>query len=926
MTNTYKNALLLALIAAGLAGNHFRFPIFLDTDFLFGSIFAMLALQLLGLGRGIMAALFIASYTYILWNHPNAIITLTAEVAVVGWLMNRYKIGMVLADMLYWLIIGIPLAFFLYHLARHIPFGSDANFLITKIAINGITNALIARLIYSSFALWSRSSQISFREIIYNLLAFFVLCTGLLMLAIESRSDFINTDLDIRTALVKDSIHVRERLNTWVSNRQTAIINLAEMAALRTPLQMQPFLEQAKKSDINFHRIALLDRNAIITASYTLHDELGQVNIGKNFADRPYIPVLERTLKPMLSEVVIAKIGPSKPIVSILAPVVIQHKYSGYVIGVLSLEQIREYLNISLDRHDSLYTLIDTNGNVIMSNRTNQTLMAPLTRQHGTLHPIDAEVSQWLPDVPPNTATSDRWKKSFYVVEIVLGDMAEWKLVLEQPVAPFQKLLFREYSGKLTLLFFILLGTLLLAEAISRWSLVTLEKLCLITYQLPIKLVTEGRITDWPESGIKEANHLVENFKGMSDSLTAQFNEIQQINESLEQRVKERTKELRESEARYQSILHACPDNITITDLEGRVLMASPVGLTMFGYSRQEQVLGRLFTDFIVPEDRDRALADIALLFQGQLTEPSEYQGLRADGSAFDFEAKGDFIRSADGQPVSMVVVIRDISERKRVEKVNAKLEDENRLLQKAESLGMMAGAIAHLFNNQLGIVIGNLEMAIDDQLPGTEPSIALNHAMQASLKAAEISNQMRTYLGQVTGKRTHLDLSEVCLQNLSLLQTSAPKELSFATKLPSPGPTLRANSGQIQQVFTNLVTNAWESVGDHQGTIEITVKTISPGELNTTYLFPIGWQPQHKYYICLEVKDTGCGIAEEDIDKLFDPFFSHKFTGRGLGLPIVLGIMKTYNGAITVTSATGKGSSFQVLFPLADEDLAENI
>src|SRR5512133_268258 len=107
MSNIYKNSLFLALIAAGLAGNHFKFPIFLDTDFLFGSIFAMLALQFLGLGRGIVAAALIASYTYVLWNHPNAILTLTAEVAVVGWLMKRYKVGMVLADMLYWLIIGM---------------------------------------------------------------------------------------------------------------------------------------------------------------------------------------------------------------------------------------------------------------------------------------------------------------------------------------------------------------------------------------------------------------------------------------------------------------------------------------------------------------------------------------------------------------------------------------------------------------------------------------------------------------------------------------------------------------------------------------------------------------------------------------------------------------------------------------------------
>jgi PAS domain S-box-containing protein len=903
MTKAYKLPFFLALIAAGLAGNHFKFPIFLDTDFLFGSIFAMLALQFFGIGRGIVAAALIASYTYILWNHPYAIITLTAEVAVVGWLMQRSKVGMVLADTLYWLIIGMPLAYLLYHIARHIPFSSDAYFIMTKQAVNGIANALVARLIYTGFALWSRSSLTSFRDLAYNLLAFFVVCPALIMLAVESENDFIQTDRNIRTALVKESKHVRERLNTWVTNRQTAIINLAEMAASRSPLEMQPFLEQAKKSDVNFLRIGLHNREAISTAYFPLIDELGKNTAGKNFADRPYIPVLKQTLKPMLSEVSLSKTDIPKPRVLLIAPVVIQGEYDGFVAGFINLEQIRKYLDISLDRHDTLYTLLDENGNVIMSNRTDQTVMTPFASDQGTLHRLDAEVSQWVPVVPPNTPTSNRWKKSFYVAETNLGELAEWKLVLEQPVAPFQKKLFREYSGKLTLLFFILLGALLLAEFISRLSLVTLERLRQITYNLPVKLMAENQEIAWPESGIKESNHLINNFKDMANSLTAQFNEIQQINESLERRVEERNVQLRESEERYRSILNACPDDITITDLEGRILLVSPAGLTMFGYDRQEQVTGKVINDFIVPEDRDRALANITLLFQGKLDEPTEYRGLRADG-----------------QPVSMVFVVRDISERKRVEKKNAKLEAENRQLQKAESLGMMAGAIAHHFNNQLSVVIGNLEIAINNRPLDAGPSPALTHAMQATLKAAEISRQMNTYLGQVTGKRTLMDLSEICRQSLPQLQTSVPKELNLTTNLPSPGPTITANAEQIQQVLNCLVTNAWESCGDKQGTIAITVKTISPGDLHSTF-FPIGWQPQNLTYTCLEVKDTGCGIAEEDIDKLFDPFFSHKFTGRGLGLPIVLGIVKAYNGAVSVESATGRGSTFRVFLPSTEEN-----
>src|SRR5450432_1055876 len=119
ITNNYSTPILLALIAAGLAGNYFKFPIFFNVDFLFGSIFAMLALQFFGLSRGVLAAAMIAGYTYILWNHPYAIIIMTAEVAVVGWLMGRRKMGLVLADTLYWLIIGLPLNYLFYHVVMH---------------------------------------------------------------------------------------------------------------------------------------------------------------------------------------------------------------------------------------------------------------------------------------------------------------------------------------------------------------------------------------------------------------------------------------------------------------------------------------------------------------------------------------------------------------------------------------------------------------------------------------------------------------------------------------------------------------------------------------------------------------------------------------------------------------------------------------
>jgi len=372
VTNKYSIPLLLALIASGLAGNYFKFPIFFNLDFLFGSIFALLALQFLGLGRGILAAAIIASYTYILWNHPYEIIVMSAEVAFVGALMGRRKMGMVLADTLYWLIVGMPLVYLFYHVAMQVPL-SNTYIAMTKQAVNGIANAVAARLIFTCYAVWSRSYLISFSEIVYNLLAFFVLCPTLIMLAVGSRTDFNQTDLGIRTGLRDKSQLVGLRLETWVTNRKSVIINLAEMmSASKSPQEMQPYLEQAKKSDVNFQRVGLLDKEATTTAFYPLLDELGQRNLDTSHADRPFIPQLKKTLKPMLSEVFMGRRGIPKPVVAVLAPVVISGEYDGYVIGILSLQQIQEYLDKNLHQNAMLYTLLDKNGHVIMSNRADQ--------------------------------------------------------------------------------------------------------------------------------------------------------------------------------------------------------------------------------------------------------------------------------------------------------------------------------------------------------------------------------------------------------------------------------------------------------------------------------------------------------------------------------------------------------------------------
>jgi len=371
---------------------------------------------------------------------------------------------------------------------------------------------------------------------------------------------------------------------------------------------------------------------------------------------------------------------------------------------------------------------------------------------------------------------------------------------------------------------------------------------------------------------------------------------------------------LRISEETYRSILNASPDDITITDLAGRILMVSPVACKMFGYQPGEEV-GRGLDLFLAPEDHARARANIQLMLQGRLQGPNEYRGLRKHREPIDIEVNSGIIHDLHGQPAKLVFIVRDITGRRQAEAERARLEARNRQLEKAESLGRMAGAIAHQFNNHLQSVMGNLD-ALAEAGQGADPSGRLLRARQAAESAAEVSRMMLAYLGQTSSEQEPRFLAELCRSSLPDFEAGLPDGVVLEADFPSPGPVISANADQIQRVLGSLIVNAWEAMGEAGGRIRVSLGTVPAGAIPGLHRFPLDWRPQATGYAFLEVADPGCGIAEADLDRLFDPFFSTKFTGRGLGLSVVLGMVQAHGGAVTVASLPGQGSTFRVHFP----------
>jgi PAS domain S-box-containing protein len=393
--------------------------------------------------------------------------------------------------------------------------------------------------------------------------------------------------------------------------------------------------------------------------------------------------------------------------------------------------------------------------------------------------------------------------------------------------------------------------------------------------------------------------------------------ELEMQNEEL-RRARE---ELEASRARYFDLYDMAPVGYLTIGEPGLILEANLTAAKLLGVARGALVKQPL-PSFILPEDQDILYLHRKKLLETGAPQAWELRLLRKNSGPFWARAEAAMARDNDGAAICRLV-LSDIDERKRAEAEKAKLEIQNQQLLKAESLSRMAGAVAHRFNNYLMAVTGNLELAMGDLRVDGRSFQDLAHAMEAARQAARLSTLMLTYLGQAPGRQEPLDLSNLCRRSLHSMRALLPKEVSLEANSDAPALVVEGNATQIRQILVNLVTNAWESYED-RGAVHVSTRTMSAADIPASHRFPIGWRPHDYAYACLEVVDKGCGIPEKDIAKVFDPFFSSKSSGRGLGLPVVLGIVRAHNGAVTVASTSGRGSAFRVFLPLSAEPLRQ--
>lgn len=358
------------------------------------------------------------------------------------------------------------------------------------------------------------------------------------------------------------------------------------------------------------------------------------------------------------------------------------------------------------------------------------------------------------------------------------------------------------------------------------------------------------------------------------------------------------------------------PDMVCIASTEGFFKKINRAWEAVLGYT-QEELLKVPFLDLIHPDDVNATLGEVKKQIAGESTINFINRYRCKDGSYCWLE----WVTTPAMDKSILYAVARDITERKREEQEKKVLEQQLLQAQKMESLGVLSGGIAHDFNNILAIITGHCYLAELDYATAREHISAITLAAE---RAAGLCRQMLTYAGKGQYVLVPLNVGKLVAEMATMLKATIRQNVVLRLNLPADTPIINGDDNQIRQVVMNLIINASEAIGEAQGEIRISLARaeIREGQSDKDHL-DLTIAPGT--YVCLEVHDNGSGMDDETKQRLFEPFYTTKFSGRGLGMSATLGIITAHKGALQFSSELGKGTTFKVFLPISLNVPAEN-
>jgi two-component system cell cycle sensor histidine kinase/response regulator CckA len=372
----------------------------------------------------------------------------------------------------------------------------------------------------------------------------------------------------------------------------------------------------------------------------------------------------------------------------------------------------------------------------------------------------------------------------------------------------------------------------------------------------------------------------------------------------------ENERERGRTDERYRTMIDTCAEGVWMVDSRGVTTFANGRLADMLGRSTQD-IIGRRFDEFFEPAAREQARRNLESR-AADTREEVERTLVRADGQLVHTRMSTSSVTDPDGKVVGALAMVTDTTAQRQIEQ---KLRDSERL----RSLGLLAGGIAHDFNNLLAAVLGSTDL-VEDKLAADHPARPLvENIRTAAERAAELTQQLLAYAGRAPMTARRVDLHRAVREIASLFRSSDGAGRAIELALAPEVVCVRADPGALTQVVLNLLTNATQALGargtfvrvetrvarvDHKASAGADGAPLAPGD-----------------YAVLTVRDDGMGMDEDTKNRIFEPFFSSKSAGRGLGLAAVYGILRAHHGAIEVASTLGVGTTFTVLLPLDRSD-----
>ena len=377
---------------------------------------------------------------------------------------------------------------------------------------------------------------------------------------------------------------------------------------------------------------------------------------------------------------------------------------------------------------------------------------------------------------------------------------------------------------------------------------------------------------------------------------------------------RERSEEsLRHSERMQRALVESLGEGVGLFDAEDRVVFGNQALATTLGIARDE-LSKKTFAEFLTEESRGA----LAATKPSTLERRSYEVVLERNPSTLLLVTESRFDRDGSHGELTLRVA-RDLTDRVVTERRQRDLERELQRSQALQSLAVMAGGVAHDFNNLLCGVVGNADVGLR-KLPSDAPPVlhrCLSEIMAFAKEAAQLSKQMLAYAGRRSLAMQALELNGELSAALRLLHATVESKAHLVLELGKELPAVGADRFQLRQVVTNLILNALDAMDGTRGTLTLRTECLS---LEAPSNEPYGVGPGR--YVKVTVSDTGAGIRPEVREHLFEPFFSTKGTGRGMGLAAAAGIVRAHRGWLGVEGTSTRGSSFSVLLPVAHESM----